>query len=216
MTSADPDEKKLVDTYLRRFQHVHQAFSISADDGRVDLHSRPLQRKSTGTLDYAFRTPLEMSVTRRVSPEELARCEATNFTHLAASPGLVLPDPASLGPADVPRVEEALRRNQALLEEVQARQRAARAEALKSGVVSGLASAVFVPVNAASDVLRLPSLNPLAGGLSLTGGRVLEDYAAMNLKRVVSTPDDSRRAAAILRQRISEYQTLKRHLDAGR
>jgi hypothetical protein len=214
LESTDPATRTLVDTYLRRFHRVHQAFAIQADDGRVELHARRIQRMGTGSLQYAVRRPLDVIVTREVSADEMARYEDTNFTHLAESPALLLPDAKSLGPADLPRVEEVLGRNRALLAELERRGLKEREEHLASGAVSALASAVFVPLNVLSDALGLPSDNPMAGGLAITGGHVLKEYAAMNLKRVISNPEDMRRAAALLKKRIRAYEALTRELKA--
>ena len=63
-----------------------------------------------------------------------------------------------------------------------------------------------MPINAISDALGLPSRQPLAGGLALTGGALLRNYAALNLRRVVSGPEDEARAIGILQTRVRLYR----------
>jgi hypothetical protein len=46
----------------------------------------------------------------------------------------------------------------------------------------------------------------------MTGGTVFKEYAWMNLRHVISSPDDARRAEALLRARIREYERIERKL----
>jgi hypothetical protein len=212
LTSSDAPTRALVGTYLRRFHQVHQAFTVAADDGRVELRTRLVQREGTGAFQYAVRWPVELDLTRELSADELARYEATNFTHLAQSAELLLPPESSLTGTDAERVAQATQRNRALLTEIERQERQEKVEHLEGGTVSALASAVFVPVNLLSDALGLPKRVQLAGGLSMTGGTVFKEYAWMNLRHVISSPDDTRRAEALLRARIRDYERMERKL----
>jgi hypothetical protein len=137
----------------------------------------------------------------------MALYEDTDFRHLVQSPALLVPDDAA---RDLPRIDEALRRNRALLTQIQRQARDQRLAHLKEGAVSAIASAAFVPVNALSDALGLPERNALAAGLALGGGNLLAQYAAMNLKRVITTPEDSKEASAELERRIRAYEALRK------
>jgi hypothetical protein len=207
LEATEPDLRAFVDTYLRRFHHVHQAFAISADDGRVEIHSKRAQRSGLGPLDYALRKPIDLVLSRAVSAEEMARYEDIDFRHLVQSPALLLPDDAA---NDLSKIDEALRRNRTLLGQIQKQAREQRLSHLEEGAVSALASAAFVPVNALSDALGLPERNALAGGIALGGGNLLKQYAAMNLKRVISSPEDSKEASAELERRIRAYEALRK------
>jgi hypothetical protein len=212
LQSDDPQTRALLDTYFRRFHHVHEAFSVSADDARVEIRTRLIQRKGTKFLDYSVQNPIEIAVTRQVPKEEMALYEEVNFTHLTESPDLIVADTEHLGSGDVARLDAAIARNQELLRQINRLHWKEKQEHLKDGAVAATASAVFIPVNAVSDLLNLPSRDPLAGGIALTGDQVLHQYAEMNLKRVISNQEDYQRAVGSLERRIRDYQGVRRKL----
>ena len=116
--SEEPEVKRILDTYFRRLHHVHEAFTLTADDARVELITRPIQRRGTGFLDYAVRIPLKAVLSRSSHPEELALYAETNFTHLTEAGELVVAELSTLTAQDAPRLATALARNEALLAEI--------------------------------------------------------------------------------------------------
>jgi hypothetical protein len=211
LSSTDPEVKRVIDVYFRRFHLVHLGLSISADDRKVELSSRPLQRSSTGYLDYTVRTPIDMTVTRDLPPEELKAYEQTNLVHLTADASLSVDETR----ADAAALEAALERNRALLAAIRKQELDDKRTHLEHGALAAAAGAVFIPANDLASVLGLPKKQALIGGLSLTGGGLLFDYAAMNVKMVVSTPDDYKHAVGILDERIRRYEGLRARLRHG-
>ncbi len=212
LQSEEPETKRIVDTYFRRLHRMHLAFSLAADDVRVDAWTRPVQRTDTRYFNYALRVPLRLELTRTPGPDELALYRETNFTRLAEAPSLEVEGLDALTAADGPRLDAALARNRALLAQIRKSGLERRLTHLGAGAFSATAAALFVPVNAVSDFLDLPARQPLAGGLALTGGALLRDYSRMNLTRVLSSPEDERRAVKRLQARIREYERRRAKL----
>jgi hypothetical protein len=208
LKSSEPAVKQTIDLYFRRFHRAHLALAISADDRRVELHTRPVQRASTEYLDYTVRTPIEVTATRDIPPDELRTYDQTNLVHLTADPSLRVDEAGT----DVAAVEAALERNRALLAAIRKQELEDKLSHVEHGALAGVGGAVFVPANALVSALGVPKKQTLVGGLSLTGGELLFDYASMNVKQIVSTPDDYKRAVGILEERIRRYEALRARL----
>jgi hypothetical protein len=208
LNSTDPAVKQTIDLYFRRFHRVHLALSISADDRKVELRTHTVQRTTTEYLDYTVRTPIEITATRDIPPEELKTYEQTNLVHLAADASLYVDETR----ADAAALDAALERNRALLGALRKRELDDKRSHLEHGALAAAAGAVFIPADEVASVLGVPKKQALVGGLSLSGGGLLFDYASMNVKMVVSTPDDYKRAVGLLDERIRHYEGLRARL----
>jgi hypothetical protein len=208
LNSTDPAVKQVIDLYFRRFHRAHLALSVSADDRKVELRTRAVQRTSTEYLDYTVRTPIELTATRDIPPDELKAYDQTNLVHLTADPSLRVDE----AHADAAALDAALERNRALLAAIRKQELDDKLAHAGHGALAGAAGAVFVPANALVSALGVPRKQALVGGLSMTGGELLFDYASMNVKMVVSTPDDYKRAVGILDERIRHYEGLRARL----
>jgi hypothetical protein len=211
LSSKDPTVKQIIDLYFRRFHRVHLGLSISADDRKVELRTHSVQRTSTRYLDYTVRTPIEITVTRDIPPDELKAYEQTNLVHLTDDASLRVDETH----ADAVALEAALERNRALLAAIRKQELGDKRSHLEHGALAAAAEAVFIPANDVVSVLGLPRKQALVGGLSLTGGGLLFDYASMNVKMVVSTPADYKHAVGILDERIRRYDGLRARLRHG-
>jgi hypothetical protein len=157
------------------------------------------------------RAPIEITATRDIPPEELRLYEQTNLVHLTADPSLRVDE----AHADAAALDAALERNRALLAAIRKQELDDKRSHLEHGALAAVAGNAFIPVNAFASVLGVPKKQALVGGISLTGGDLLFDYASMNVKMVVSTPDDYKRAVAILEERIRRYEGLRARLRRG-
>ncbi|HTL12777.1 MAG TPA: hypothetical protein VL588_09835, partial [Bdellovibrionota bacterium] len=216
LQSKDKKVKTLVHAYFQKYNHVHQAFSISADDRTVKIHTRMIQKESTGYFDYSLKRPLDMTLTRELTPEDEAVAVQGGFMALANAPALILTDlPAHPSGKDYQKIVDATGRNEAVLKEIKRINRERKIAHLKSGLLSSLAVAVFYPVNTFISLIDLPEHSLLWGNLNLGGGIVFSKYAGMNMKLVFSSTADYKRAVKVLEDRVNGYKAITDAMKAG-
>jgi hypothetical protein len=60
LESGEPEVKKIIDTYFREYNLVPLAFKVSADDGKVLIRSRTVQRNLKNNMNYEVRKRVTM------------------------------------------------------------------------------------------------------------------------------------------------------------
>ncbi len=208
LNSTDPDIEFLIDSYFRKLHHAHTALAISANDVKVEIRTRLARRQSTKYLDYAFYRPLKITVTRTQGAEEREQIIENGFTYLASAP--FLSSPASSEEHSLREknpsffYDRLLARNELFLKEIKRIYSERKKEHLRNGLVAAAGVAVFYPLNALLGAVGLPAWHTLWGGISLTGGMILNQHAAMNLRLVFTGNEDYESAIRILENRIQE------------
>ncbi len=111
LNSPDHDIKKTVDRYFRRFNLAAFAFSVMADDQRVFIQSKIVQRASLSYLDYDFRRRITMDLVNTDS-KSIVIPDLT-YSAMAKSSRLEVPqDWQSMTKKDLPEITEAFEAKQ--------------------------------------------------------------------------------------------------------
>jgi hypothetical protein len=214
LASDDTEIKKVIESYFREFNHVPFAFKVSADDGKVVISSRVIQRELKSNMIYAVRGKIRIELS---NTESASAVHADMFyTALANLPILEIPDDwQTLEEADIPRIDALIALNQKSLKEMRNLLSVFRKEHLKAGSVSALGSAAYYIFDGMINLVGLPYWKDVSddpgiseditqlGGLSYTGGTPMNEYAMMNLELSSKNPEDYERAVKIFNERIS-------------
>lgn len=214
LNSPDPDIKETVDRYFRRFNLAAFAFSVRADDKRVFIQSKIIQRASLSYMDYDFRRRITMNL---VNPDSNSIViPDLDFTVMARSSRLEVPkDWQSATKKDLPEIESLIKRNKNALWEMKKVNLKKKFEHIKIGLIDLLGVAIYYAYNSFVNLIGLPSYPHLTsdpfineelsedGGLSYTGGDALLDHASLHFILAFKNPLDYQKAEEIIKRRIA-------------
>ena len=220
LNSSDPDIKGAVDKYFRNFNLVPLVFMVTADDKRVIIKSKIIQRNLEKNMSYEYRKRIKLDLS---SGEDNAASHSMMFyTSLAELPELEIPDDwTSMTGKDTGKVKKLIELNNNALKEMRKLKFRLQIENLKSGLSSALGVSAYYLFNGVISIIGLPSWKNLTsdpgmsetfaelGGVSYTGGTSLSEYAVMNLKKAIDDPDDYDHAVKIFKKRIKLLRRLK-------
>ncbi len=223
LSLSDPDVKKIIDTYFRDFNLLPFAFKVSADDGKVVIRSKVIQRNLKNNLNYEVRGRVSMDL---ISEDSATGVKKDMFyTSIANLPILEIPeDWQSFTAKDIPRIDECIDTNKKSLLELENLRATFRAENLKAGGVSAVGSTAFYIFDGIVNLIGLPYWKDVSddpgisenvtqlGGVSYTGGTAINEYAMMNLKLSSSNPEDYKRAVKIINDRIKLLNNIRKEL----
>ncbi|OGP68550.1 MAG: hypothetical protein A2W27_05900 [Deltaproteobacteria bacterium RBG_16_44_11] len=223
LNSPDPAIKETVDRYFKRFHLAAFAFQVIADDKKVFIQSKIIQRASLSYMDYEFRRRITMDLvntdTNSIVIPDLA------FTAMAKSSGLEVPkDWQSMTKKDIPEIEKLLKLNKNVLWEMRILNLEGKFEHIKIGLTALVGAGIYYAFDGIINLIGLPSYPPLTsdpyineelsefGGLSYTGGDPLLDNAWLNFMLAFKDPLDYKKAEEIIEQRITLLKSLYRRL----
>ena len=223
LNSSDPEIKNIIDNYFLEFNLQPIAFTVSADDRKVFIKSKILQRSLYKSMDYELRGCIKIDL---VNDDYDKNPDAEKFfTPMAIRPGLEIPaDTASLTKKDIPAVDKLIELNKNALEEIQNINKKLKRENCTSGCVSSCILPVYYIFNGIVTVIGLPHWDlgdsspgtaeniTQLGGVSYTGGTPLTEHASMNIKEAFDDSDDYRNAAYIISRRLTELNGLRNKL----
>ena len=219
LNSNDPDIKETIDRYFRRFNLKAFAFQVTADDQKVFIQSKMIQRASLSYMDYDFRRRITMEL---VNPDsnsivipELA------FTAMAKSSTLEAPrDWQSMTKKDNPQIEKLIALNKNVLGEMRRLKLKNKFEHIKTGLLAVAGAGIYYICDGVINLIGLPSYPILTsnsyineelsefGGLAYTGGDMLLDHARLNFILAFKDMPDYKNAESIVQQRITLLNKL--------
>lgn len=226
LESGEPEVKKIIDTYFREYNLVPLAFKVSADDGKVLIRSRTVQRNLKNNMNYEVRKRVTMEfVSEDAGPTGVKK--DMFYTSIANLPVLEIPeDWQNFTAADISRIDECIDMNKKSLRELENLRAKFRSENLKGGGISAMGSTVFYIFNGIVNLIGLPYWNDVSddpgvsenvtqlGGVSYTGGTAMNEYAIMNLELSSRNPEDYNRAVKIIKDRVKLLTDIRKKLAA--
>jgi len=223
LNSRDPDIRQTVNGYFRRFHLAAFAFLVSADDKRVFIKSKLIQRASLSYMDYDFRRRVTMDL---VNPDNngIVVPDLT-FTFMARAPELEIPENwQTMTEKDLPAIRRLLKLNKNALWKMKMSNRKDKLKHFGTGLL-GVAGSVFYYVcDTLLNIIGLPSYPVVTqspyineeqsefAGLSYTGGDMVNQYAALNFKLAFKNPPGYMRAEEILKKRIALLKDIRYRL----
>jgi hypothetical protein len=219
LNSSDPEIKNTVDKYFREFNLQPIAFTVSADDRKVTVESKTLQRSLDKSLDYEWRNDIEMELIN----EDYDKVPQTSmfYTSMAIRSDLEIPSGAeSFTVNDINTVEKLIELNQRTLDNIEKTHKNIKHESCMSGCANSCILPIYYVFNSCVTVLFLPHWDMSdsspgtaenviqLGGVSYTGGTPLKEHAAMNLKEAFEDPEDYLRAVKIMDERITKLNGI--------
>jgi hypothetical protein len=213
LSSKDPDIKETIDRYFRRFNLKAFAFHVTADDQKVFIQSKMIQRASLSYMDYDFRRRITMDLVNHDSNSivmpELA------FTAMAKSPTLEAPrDWQSMTKKDNPQIKQLIARNKNVLWKMRILNLKNKLEHIKTGLMAVAGAGIYYICDAVINLIGLPSYPIMTsnsyineelsefGGLAYTGGDMMLDHARLNFSLAFKDMPDYKKAESIVKQRI--------------
>jgi hypothetical protein len=223
LNSQDPDIKETIDRYFKRFNLAAFAFSVMADDEKVFIQSKIVQRASLSYMDYDFRRHITM---------DLVNTDNTNivipdlaFTTMAKSSRLKVPKNwQAMTKKDIPEIEKLMELNKNVLWEMRILNLKGKFEHIKNGLLALVGTGIYYAFDGIINLIGLPSYPVLTsdpyineelsefGGLSYTGGDSLLDNAQLNFMLAFKDPLDYKKAEEIIKQRITLLKSLYHRL----
>ncbi len=223
LNSQDPDIKETIDRYFKRFHLAAFAFQVIADDKKVFIQSKIVQRASLSYMDYDFRRCITMDLVNTDSNSIVIPDLA--FTVLAGSSGLDVPkDWQSMTKKDIPEIEKLIKLNKSALWKMRILNLEGKFEHIKTGLMASIGTVVYYAFDGIINLIGLPSYPVLTsspyineelsefGGLSYTGGDPLLDHARLNFMLAFKYPLDYKKAEEILQRRITLLKNLYHRL----
>jgi hypothetical protein len=219
LASENPDIRKTVDTYFKEFNLVPLAFKVYADDEKISIASRLIQR-DIKTMNYEIRKLTYMELSNRDY-----RADEYNgfYSSRTQRPDLRIPsDVSQLRKKDIPEIDACITRNRKALNDLIDLLSRIRDEQLKAGLLSTFGSAAYYLFNGAVNLTGIPYWKNISndpgtaenitqlGGVSYSGGTATNEYAVMNLKYAGRMPKDFKRAEKILNDRIDQLKKIRR------
>lgn len=221
LNSSDPEIKSVVERYFSEFNKEPIAFTISADDRRVIIESKTLQRSLKNNLRYEFRSSIKFDLVNNYY--RMGGASPGVFILMAESPELQLPgDLATLTPGELERL---IMLNEKALDDVKALNKKLKRESCTAGCVSSCILPVYYLFNGCVTVTGLPHWDmsksspgtreniTQLGGVSYTGGTPLKEHAAMNLKESLENPEDYGLSVKIIEYRLYKLRILRDELN---
>jgi hypothetical protein len=223
LNSQDPDIKETIDRYFKRFNLAAFAFSVMADDEKVFIQSKIVQRASLSYMDYDFRRHITM---------DLVNTDNTNivipdlaFTTMARSSRLEVPKNwQAMTKKDIPEIEKLMNLNKNVLWEMRILNLKGKFEHIKTSLLVLSGVGIYYAFDGIVNLIGLPSYPVLTsdpyineelsefGGLSYTGGDSLLDNAQLNFMLAFKDPLDYKKAEEIIKQRITLLKSLYHRL----
>lgn len=223
LNSRDPDIKETVDRYFKRFHLAAFAFSVMADDKKVFIQSKIVQRASLSYMDYDFRRRITMDLAN-------TDCNSIVIPHLAframaGSSRLEVPkDWQTLTKKNLPEIQKLMELNKNVLWEMKILNLKGKFEHIKNGLMALIGAGIYYAFDGIINIIGLPSYPRLTsdpyineelsefGGLSYTGGDPLIDNAWLNFMLAFKDPLDYEKAEEIIQQRITLLKNLHHRL----
>jgi len=220
LNSKDPDIKETIDRYFRRFNLKAFAFQVVADDQKVFIRSKLIQRASLSYMDYDFRRRITMHLVNPDSSSivipELA------FTAMAKSAALEAPrDWQLMTKKDDPQIKQLIARNKNVLWKMRILNLKNKLKHIKTGLMASAGACIYYICDAVINLIGLPSYPMLPsspyineelsefGGLAYTGGDMLLDHARLNFHLAFKDMPDYKNAESIVKQRISLFSDTR-------
>jgi len=220
LNSADPEIKEVVDTWFREFNTEPIAFTVSADDRRVLIKSKTLQRSLRKNLDYEFRGSIKFDLLNSNYRNESSK---SIFLAMADDPNLKFPPSSPLpGMKDVERLIEL---NEKAVDDIEDLNSRIKRSSCSAGCLTSCILPIYYIFNGAVTVIGLPhwdmeDSSPATrenitqlGGVSYTGGAPLKEHASMNLREGFENPGDYEQAVEIIKNRLSRLYKLREELN---
>jgi hypothetical protein len=227
LNSSDPDIRRTVDKYFKRFNLIAYAFLIRADDRNVFIRSKRIQRASLAYMDYDFRRRVTMNLENTdpcgiVVPDQA-------FVKIAKSPELEIPKEwREMTGKDSSEITKLIRLNKNALWKIKYLNLKGKLKHFANGLLGIGASGFYYLCDTLMNIIGLPSYPALTdspyineelsefAGLSYTGGDMVNQYAALNFRQAFKDPLDYVRAEDILKKRIKELKDLNGRLSETR
>jgi hypothetical protein len=223
LNSKDPDIKKTIDRYFRRFNMVAFAFQVTADDQKVFIQSKMIQRASLSYMDYDFRRRITMNL---VNPDNNSIViPALAFTAMAKSSTLEAPrDWQSMTKKDIPQIKKLIALNKNVLWKMKILNLKSKLEHIKTGLMATTGAGIYYIYDGIFNLIGLPSYPMLPsspyineelsefGGLTYTGGDIMLDHARLNFLLAFKDMPDYKNAESIVKQRIALLNNLQKRL----
>jgi hypothetical protein len=221
LNSNDPGIKETIDRYFRRFNLAAFAFQVVADDHKVFIQSKIIQRASLSYMDYDFRRRITMEL---VNPDNTSIViPDLAFTAMAKSSTLEAPrDWQSMTKKDIPQIEKLIDLNKNVLWKMRRLKLKNKFEHIKTGLMAVTGAGIYYICDGVINLIGLPSYPMLPsspyineelsefGGLAYTGGDMLLDHARLNFILAVKEFPDYKNAESIIKQRITLLNNLNK------
>ena len=219
LNSNDPDIKETIDRYFLRFNLAAFAFQVVADDEKVFIQSKIIQRASLSYMDYDFRRRITMDL---VNPDSNSIViPDLVFTAMAKSSMLDMPsDWQSMTKKDIPQIEKLIALNKNALSKMRTLKLKSKFEHIKTGLMALTGAGIYYIGDGVMNLIGLPSYPILTsnsyineelsefGGLAYTGGDIMLDHARLNFLLAFKEIPDYKKAESILKQRITLLKDL--------
>jgi hypothetical protein len=223
LNSNDPDIKETIDRYFRRFNLAAFAFQVIADNKKVFIQSKIIQRASLSYMDYDFRRRITMDLVNPDSNSIVIPDLA--FTAMAKSSTLDVPrDWQSMTKKDIPQIEKLIDLNKNVLWKMKRLKLKSKFEHIKIGLMALTSAGIYYICDGIINLIGLPSYTILTsnsyineelsefGGLSYTGGDIMLDPARLNFLLAFKNMPDYKKAQSIIKQRITLLNNLRKIL----
>jgi len=223
LNSNDPDIKETIDRYFRRFNLAAFAFQVIADNKKVFIQSKIIQRASLSYMDYDFRRRITMDLVNPDSNSIVIPDLA--FTAMAKSSTLDVPrDWQSMTKKDIPQIEKLIDLNKNVLWKMKRLKLKSKFEHIKIGLMALTSAGIYYICDGIINLIGLPSYTILTsnsyineelsefGGLSYTGGDIMLDPARLNFLLAFKNMPAYKKAQSIIKQRITLLNNLRKIL----
>jgi hypothetical protein len=223
LNSKDHDIKETIDRYFRRFNLAAFAFQVTADDQKVFIQSKIIQRASLSYMDYAFRRRITMNL---VNPDSNSIVVPdTAFSAMAKASTLEAPrDGQSMTKKDIPQIEKLIALNKNALSKMRTSNLKNKLEHIKVSLMALTGAGIYYICDGIFNLIGLPSYPMLPsspyineelsefGGLVYTGGDIMLDHARLNFHLAFKNLPDYKKAESIVKQRITLLNNLYKRL----
>jgi hypothetical protein len=223
LNSPDPDIKETIDRYFKRFHLAAFAFSVIADDQKIFIQSKIIQRASLSYMNYDFRRRITMDLVNTDSKSIVI--PDLSFTAMAGSSRLEVPkDWQAMTKEAIPEIEKLIELNKNVLWEIKILNLKGKFEHIKTGLTALSGVGIYYAFDGIINFIGLPSYPVLTsdpyineelsefGGLSYTGGDPMLDNAWLNFMLAFKDPLDYKKAEEIIKQRITLLKSLHHRL----
>jgi hypothetical protein len=220
LNSSDPEIKSVVDKYFREFNKEPIAFTISADDRRVSIESKTLQRSLRKNLSYEFRGNVKFDLINENYRRDFSA--KSIFLAMAENPELDIPADTSAMTAN--DTDKLVVLNEKALDDIRRLKNRIQRESCATGCVSSCILPVYYIFNSCVTILGIPHWDMSGsspgtaenitqlGGVSYTGGTPLKEHAVMNLREGFDNPEDYDLAVELIENRLYKLRIISDEL----
>jgi len=227
LRSTDPDIKKAVDCYFRRFNRIAFAFSVRADDEKVYIRSKVIQRASLSYMDYDCRKRVILDLFN-THPGRITAPDGV-FTGMArtAAPDVAPDGRVRAKKPDLPELHVLLKSNEDALREMRYANMRSKLRYAGRGLAALLGAGIYYVFDGFVNLIGFssyphwtsdPYINEEQSefaGLSYTGGDALLDHAWLNWMLVFRDDPDYQKARDLVRRRIVLLKRLEQNPGGG-